>query len=75
MEIRQLEYFAATADYQMYWAIWESFQKGELLGTVEDVWGNRLQVCFSENDGIVLYETVGLGVREGDSLIAYGELC
>jgi predicted deacylase len=25
-----------------------SFQKGELLGTVEDVWGNRLQVCLAD---------------------------
>lgn len=52
----------------------DSFRKGELLGTVEDVWGKRLQACLAEFDGIVLYETLGMGVREEDSLMAYGEL-
>lgn len=52
----------------------ECFQKGELLGVVEDVWGNQLQACYGEYDGIVLYETVGMGVSEGDSLIAYGNV-
>lgn len=51
----------------------ESFQKGELLGTVEDVWGRNLQACYGEYDGIILYETVTMGVKEGDSLIAYGK--
>lgn len=51
----------------------ESFQKGELLGTVEDVWGRKLQACYGEYDGIILYETVTMGVKEGDSLIAYGK--
>jgi len=51
----------------------EWFLKGDLLGTVEDVWGTPLQLCHAEFDGIVLYETSAMGVREGDSLIAYGE--
>lgn len=51
----------------------ERFLKGELLGTVEDVWGLSLQQCHAEFDGIVLYETTAIGVRKGDSLIAYGE--
>lgn len=51
----------------------ESFQKGELLGAVEDVWGRKLQACYGEYDGIILYETVTMGVKEGDSLIAYGK--
>lgn len=50
----------------------ETFQKGELLGTVKDVWGNVLQACYGQYDGIILYETVIMGVRKGDSLIAYG---
>lgn len=48
------------------------FKKGELLGTVKDVWGNQLQEVFAEFDGLVLYETVMMGVKAGDFLIAYG---
>lgn len=51
----------------------ERILKGDLLGIVEDVWGNPLQRCHAEFDGIVLYETTAMGVMEGDSLIAYGE--
>lgn len=51
----------------------ERFFKGDLLGTVEDVWGTPLQLCRAEFDGIILYETTAMGVREGDSLLAYGE--
>lgn len=47
-------------------------KKGELLGMVKDVWGNQLQVIYAEYDGIVLYETVLMGVMAGDFLIAYG---
>ncbi|MEY8354480.1 M14 family metallopeptidase [Lachnospiraceae bacterium 54-53] len=50
----------------------DRFRKGELLGVVEDVWGNLLQACHGEYDGIVLYQTVIMGVSQGDSLIAYG---
>ncbi|WP_124067305.1 M14 family metallopeptidase [Clostridium sp. E02] len=52
----------------------ETFLEGELLGVIEDVWGNRIQECYGEFDGIVLYETVVMGVSQGDSLIAYGDL-
>ncbi|WP_394524585.1 M14 family metallopeptidase [Lacrimispora sp. JR3] len=79
-KVPQTEVLTATyidSDHQGFWypakKPGESFQKGELLGTVEDVWGKKLQSCYAEYDGIVLYETVIMGVREGDSLIAYGK--
>lgn len=76
----QTEVLTATyidSEYQGFWypakKPGESFQKGELLGRVEDVWGNELQTCYGEYAGIILYETVTMGVKEGDSLIAYGK--
>ncbi len=76
----QTEVLKATyidSEYQGFWypvkKPGESFQKGELLGRVEDVWGNELQTCYGEYAGIILYETVTMGVKEGDSLIAYGK--
>jgi predicted deacylase len=51
----------------------DSFLEGELLGSVKDVWGNELQALYGEYDGIILYETVSMGVSEGESLIAYGK--
>jgi predicted deacylase len=78
--VSQTEVITATyidSEHQGFWyparKPGESFIKGELLGTVEDVWGNQLQACYGEYDGIVLYETVTMGVRAGDSLIAYGK--
>lgn len=49
-----------------------TFSKGVLLGELKDVWGKLLYSCRSEYDGIILYQTVVLGVKEGDPLIAYG---
>lgn len=51
----------------------DTFLEGELLGTVTDVWGNQLQAVYGAYDGIILYETVCMGVSEGESLIAYGK--
>lgn len=50
----------------------EQFCSGELLGELKDVWGNILHSYYAGYDGIVLYQTVGMGVKAGDPLIAYG---
>ncbi|HIS57422.1 MAG: M14 family metallopeptidase [Lachnospiraceae bacterium] len=50
----------------------ECFKKGEILGEVCDIWGKRLECVTAGYDGIILYETVGMGVRPGESLVAYG---
>ncbi len=49
-------------------------QKGMLLGTIKDFYGNVLQEIYAETDGVVLYYTVALGVEVGTPLIAYGEM-
>lgn len=46
--------------------------RGQRLGRLEDVFGTLLQEYHAEGDGTVFYETGGLSVREGDSLVAYG---
>lgn len=78
-EIPQSQIVTATyvdCQHQGFWYYkkrpGDCFKKGELLGIVTDVWGNKLQECHGEYDGIVLYETVAMGVNAGDSLIAYG---
>lgn len=50
----------------------DTFVKDALLGELRDVWGNLLYSCRAQYNGIVLYQTVALGVKEGDPLIAYG---
>ena len=64
------------AETQGFWypalAAGDRFKKGALLGQVKDVWGSLLDEYRAEYDGIVLYQTRGLGIGEGDPLIAYG---
>lgn len=50
----------------------DNVKKGQLLGYLEDMFGNRIQEFYAEGDGKVFYYTGGLAVREGDSLVAYG---
>lgn len=73
-EVKKASYIDSSAEGFWYpkKQAGDHFRKGELLGVVEDVWGNLLQACFGEYDGIVMYQTVGMGVRRGDSLIACG---
>ncbi|MCI8590934.1 MAG: succinylglutamate desuccinylase [Lachnospiraceae bacterium] len=46
--------------------------KGQLLGRLEDMFGNVVQEFYAEGDGVIFYYTGGLAVGEGDSLAAYG---
>lgn len=48
--------------------------RGELLGQIKTPSGQILQEVRAEFDGIVLYHTISLGVKQGDSLIAYGKV-
>ena len=38
---------------------------GAVLGTVRDIWGNLLREYRADYPGIILYQTVGLGVKTG----------
>lgn len=52
----------------------ERVAAGEELGHIEDLEGHVLDVVEAEFDGTVLYNTVALGVRAGDHLVAFGEV-
>lgn len=47
--------------------------KGQTLGEVKDVFGNTLDIYYSQLEGVVLYLTTSLAVCKDDSLVAYAE--
>lgn len=52
----------------------ETVKKGELLGHMEDIWGNTIKEYYAQDDGLVFYYTSGLAVNKGNPLAAYGIL-
>lgn len=76
-EIRRAVYEEASADGFWYPAVSAAGQKlkqGALLGTLKDSYGNEIARYTAPFDGVVLYYTLSLGVKNGDPLIAYGKL-
>ena len=73
-EVRRASYI--DAEHEGFWypayAAGDSFKAGDLLGEVRNIWGDLLIRYHAEYDGIVLYQTVGMGIGIGDPLIAYG---
>ena len=51
-----------------------SIKKGDILGEIKDLEDNTIEKYIAEFDGIVLYNTTSLGVKEKDSLVSYGKL-
>ena len=49
-------------------------RQGEVLGVVKDYEGTVLEVCRAEYDGVVLYQTGSLQVKESGPMIAYGKI-
>ena len=74
IRVDRAAYLEAESDGFWYpqLAAGDSVTEGSLIGEVRDVWGTLLQEYRAEYDGIVLYQTVGLGIQTGDPLIAYG---
>lgn len=74
VEIVEAVYEEAKADGFWYPAVRTDtlVQKGELLGRLEDEEGHLIQEIRAVFTGVPLYYTMALGVRAGDSLIAYG---
>lgn len=52
----------------------DRFEKGDLLGTIKDYFGNVLEECYAQVNGVVLYQTISLNVLEGGPMIAYSEI-
>ena len=73
--VTRAEYLEAETDGLWYpvFSAGDTFAGGAVLGMVRDIWGNLLLEYRADYPGIILYQTVGLGVKTGDLLIAYGE--
>ena len=50
----------------------DTVAKGQRLGYLGDIFGNKVQEIYAEGEGKVFYYTGGLAVKKGDSLVAYG---
>lgn len=65
-----------TADQGGLWypeiEVDQQIAKGQLLGHLEDFFGNRVKEYYTEETGRVFYYTSGLSVNTGDPLVAYG---
>mgnify|MGYP000324275379 CR=1 FL=1 len=72
MDITETAYYDAEANgcWHLLRQPGEEFQAGECLGRLTDFFGTVLQEITAPWDGFVLYGTVALGVRAGDSLLA-----
>lgn len=71
---RNTIYLTSTAQGIWYAKVMEDtdVKKGDLLGVIEDFYGNCIAEYYAQEDGHVFYYTAGLSVREGSDLIAYG---
>lgn len=52
----------------------QEVKKGELLGHIQDFYGNTLVEYHAEFDGVIFYYTTDLAINISDALIAYGQL-
>lgn len=50
------------------------FCKGEVLGEIRTIYGEMLETITAKTDGVILYQTVSLGIERGTPMIAYGEV-
>lgn len=62
---------AETGCCQMAVQPGDSIKKGQLLGTVYDLFGSELKRYYAAEDGIVLYCWGALAVNKGECIIAY----
>ena len=50
----------------------EHVKKGDVIGRMEDFWGNLISEYYAQTDGTVFYYVTSLAVQEGQPLAAYG---
>ncbi len=75
-EVNKAAYIEADTEGFWYPALnaGDQFSSGTFLGEIRDIWGDLKKAYYGEYDGIILYQTVGMGIKEGDPLVAYGML-
>lgn len=76
LEVTDVSYQAATkmGMWYPYKKPGEMIRQGEVLGEVKDYEGRVLEVSRAEYDGVILYQTGSLQVKEGGPMIAYGKI-
>ena len=52
----------------------DRINKGEILGEIRDIYGAPVCGIYGETEGVILYQTISLGIEKGKPMIAYGEL-
>lgn len=52
----------------------QNIKQGEILGEIRDFFGNTLQVCTAEFEGVLLYQTKSLNIIKNDIMVAYGSI-
>lgn len=76
LEVTDVSYQAADENgiWYPYKKPGDMIRKGEVLGVVKDYEGNPLEVSKAEYDGVILFQTGSLQVKEGGPMIAYGKI-
>lgn len=46
--------------------------KGDLLGEIRDIYGEVIERIYAKESGVMMYETISLGMEKGTQLLAYG---
>ena len=52
----------------------QKLKKGDVLGHVEDMFGNHIKTYYAEYDSVVYYYYADMPVKEGTFLVAYGAI-
>ena len=77
-QVESLQTIYAEAGHKGFWQPTiqanKKITKGQVLGTITNLDGQVMESHVAAFDGVVFYHTVGLGVQEGDALIAYGRI-
>lgn len=52
----------------------DRIEKGELMGEIRTIYGEPIEQVRAKAAGVILYQTVSLGIEAGTPMIAYGEI-
>lgn len=50
----------------------DRIQKNEILGEIRTIYGDTRCIVHARADGVILYQTVSLGIEENTPMVAYG---
>lgn len=72
-EAKNPNYIEAESDGFWYpqFKLGQKIKKGQVLGYLENLGGERIKEYVASTDGFILYQNISLGIRKGDSLITF----